>query len=686
MIDALVLRGCSIKHVYGASAMRLLRLLCTSALVLGVATLASHSFAELEPRQVSKHGAIDVPPGMHLMTDRAGLRWLLPDDMDEPPDREIAIKYFKASQTPSVIKSIGRHQVLSGPISALETVVSTQASDPTNLMSMLPKSFAETLVLEKQANLHAQTSADLLSLGVFAPNQFTTFLLPYIPIPKSEMEFAHVSSYASNATRELVEFNDQGVECVRFFILPNYVDSYADLIKKHGIVYHYQALTTSSPRSLIVVDPDHPQNVHWVKPSLHRKIDGSVRINTDKKARRAIIMSEAIEAVPDSVLRSYGLRFMLEPAAFQPKGKLSSTIHREVAPELLHPAPGTKWVPAFVLQNTGTDAVPGLNIEDMSRVAQVPVEVFVREKLVRPLLRSYLSMGLLEGLPGELHTQNFYYELKEVNGGWRPTGEVMFKDNDGFRYDTELALRRGRNMKFFAEFDEPFVWGKFSNTLGLGAEGLPFLGSWYYKLIRNVAGFETLAAYMLRAINSIDPSRKMTKDEIQRLFDDVAAEEAGRLTAVQLLPSDYGFQDDKGLNKVLSEWRERRALEQNIAQSQDSDLQMTLAKQWQRLEKSGRVSALRRSLTKDAYYLLHRAPDDALIIEARVSKLRGKADPVIGFAMVEAIDTPAGQSAHAELIPRLEKFEKSALAQQILLTPREAPKGSARENLCRELF
>lgn len=608
------------------------------------------------PRQVPKSGEVEVPAGMHLVRDRAGLRWLLPIGMDQPPEREVEIRYFKTREEPSIKGRIGRHQILSGPLNAESTVISTDVNSTEGLMRRMPKALAEVMHLEKAANLHAQESNDLKSLGVFAPAEFTTFKVPYIPIPVSEMEFSHLSDYASAETKSLVQFEKGGKRFVRFFVHPNYVNAYADLIERFGIVYHYDAMTTSSPRSLIVMDKDKPSEVHWVKVSIHKEIDGSVRINTDKKARRAIIMSEAIESVPAEQMKKYGVQFMLEPAAMQPKGKIASTIFREVAPELMNPGRGYRWIPAFILQNTGDHAVEGLNIKDMAALAgERPLE-FVQERIIRPLLRSYLGMGLVEGLPGELHTQNFYYRLKKTGGGWLPTGEVMFKDNDGFRFDTELAIRQNRKLARFADFGDPFTWGKFSNALGLGAEGVAFLGSWYYKLIRNVNGFETLAAYLLRAINEVEPRARMDKDKIQKLFDQIAAEEAEKITGIRLGEADFGFGQDKGLNKILGEWRAKLALlapEQLVeaeAQKENSRLQELLAAEWSRLKAESRVSPLRRSLSTSAYYHLYKMVDGTLVIEARTAKpTAATPDPVIGFALLESPHSAEGRRAQQRL-------------------------------------
>jgi len=615
----------------------------------------------LEPRQVPKTGDVDVPPGMHLVVDRTGARWLLPEDMDDPPEREVKIVYFKANKTPSVIGTIGDHQILDGPISALDAVVSSNETDPQNLMQRIPSTLADVMRLEKYANLHAAQSPDLQSLGVFGPAQSTTFKLPYIPMPAEEFEFAAVSSYASEQTKRLVSFEMNGKQYYRFFIHPNYVGSYAELINKFGIVYHYEAISSSSPRSLVVMDPDNSKEVDWIKVSLHKQIDGSVRINTDRKARRAILMSEAIQRIGKQVLAKYGLSFMLEPAAFQPKGKISSTIHREVDPDFLVSNPNIRWVPAFILQNTGEDAVPGLNIDDMIRASGLSAGDFVREKLVRPLLKAYLSMGLLEGLPGELHTQNFYYKLQKTSKGWMPTGQVKFKDNDGFRYDTEMALRRGRPMDFFAAFSKPFFWGKFSNTLGLGAEGVPFLGSWYYKLIRNVNGFETLAAYVMRALQTIDNSGNWSKETVQLMFDDVAAEEAKKITGIGLERSDYGYGFMQGLNKVLNIWRAKLSMAAPTDQRLDERLQEYLRGEWDRLRVAERVSTLRRAVPRDYYVIVHETPDHQFMLEARTPRTTlNNPDPTVGFAIVETADTPEGQAFRSAIQPNLSKVIRNS--------------------------
>lgn len=618
---------------------------------------APSAWAELEPYRVTKSGDILVPDGMKLFTDSTGNRWVLPVEMDSAPEQEIKINYYKNKNTPSVIGHIGSQEILDSPLSSLDTIISVDASEKNNLMRKVSPTLAMVMNLEKAANKHAKSSADLQSLGLFAPDKFTTFKIPYIPIPESDFEFAKISDYASKITKKHLSFIKDGVKYHRFFIHPNYVDSYSELIAKHGIVYHYEALSTSSPRSLIVLDPDFPKEVLWIKPSLHRKIDGSVRINTDKKARRAIIMSEAINEVPKEALKNYGVRFMLEPAAFQPKGKISSTIVREVAPELLEFRPDVRWVPAFIFQNTGADAVPGLNIQEMIAQSGMEPESFVREKLVSPLLKAYLSLGLIEGLPGELHTQNFYYETKKnAEGHWILTGEVLFKDNDGFRYDTELALRQKRGMKFFSQFNEPFVWGKFSNTVGLGSEGVPFIGSWYYKLIRNVNGFQTLAAYALRALETVDSKNNWNKDKIQRLFDDTAAREVLKITGVHIDPNEYGFGYNLGINKALNKWREKLSLAADQRQITDMVLQQALYGEWIRLKEAGRTSSLRRGFSQRSKFLLHLAPDGALIIEARTESTAKNPDPTVGFAILEDSGTLEGKRSRKVLMALADKY------------------------------
>tara|TARA_B100001248_G_scaffold262707_1_gene261259 strand:- start:4774 stop:6705 length:1932 start_codon:yes stop_codon:yes gene_type:complete len=623
-------------------------------LVLYALGLHAESF---EPRIVAKNGSVEVPDGMHLVVDRAGQRWLLPIAMQEPPEKLRSPNYFVQKSEPKITKKIGSHNVLSAAKSAQDTIVASDIKDSAHFFLDLPKALSDVLFLEKAANRHAQENADLRSLGKFAPGEFTSFELPYIPIPEKELGFSHISEYANKETKKLLRFRHKGENYIRFFIHPNYVKAYEKLIQKHGIVYHYHAMTTSSPRSLILVDPNNTKRPHWVKVSLHRKIEGSVRINSEKKAHRAIMMSEALMQIPKKIWKTYQLAFMAEPAAFTPKGMISSTIHREIPAEFLRPSSTKRWIPAFILQNTGDYAIEGMNVRDLSEAMDMRAKDFVAEHIIRPLLRAYLQLGMLEGLPGELHTQNFYFELKKQGKAWVPSGRLLLKDNDGFRFDTELALRQGRNLNDFAKFDKPFVWGKYSNTIGKGGDGIPFLGAWYYKLIRNVNGFETLSAYMLRVLKELEPRSRWNKDRIQKVFDQIAMQEAERITDISIRESEFGYGKDKGLSRILMHYRSLLSQSVEEKQRQHKSLQDLLAKEWARLEKQERRSALRRSIGQSTYYVYHQAPDGAIFIEARSAYEHGPKDPTIGFAVLEAV----GSKEYKSFMERIKNLSSQPL-------------------------
>jgi hypothetical protein len=566
--------------------------------------------------------------------------------MDEVPERELTVQYYKlprGADAPEEIGRIGTHRVLNAALPAEDVFVEE------GLLDRISPSFAKLVRIEKHQNLHAATSPDLQSLGDFSPTSERTFKLPYIPIPVDDMQFDYMADWASEDTKKLVHFEKGGRKYVRHFIHPNYPQTYDDLIKKYGIVYHYEAVTTASPRSLIVIDPSNPRKVHWIKPSLHKKIDGSVRINIDTKLRRGPLVSEAVAHVPERVLKEFNLAFMLEPASTQPPGKISGTIFREVSDELLHPKPGHSWIPAFSLTSKGASGDPVL--WELVRKSRQQPKTFVTEKVIRPLLAAYLNMGILEGLPGELHTQNYYIEMGR-NG--LPTGRLIFKDTDGFRFDTEIALRRGRDLEYFAKFDKPFYWGKFSNAVGEGAERIPFLGSWYYKLIRNVNGFETLSSYVLEVMQEHDPRGRWTKESIQRLFDETAAEEAERITGIHLNPEDYGYGRDKHLNKVLNEYRAKLSRDIPMADELDTETQSLLRREWTRLDNAGRVSAQRRAVGAKTVFIAHKTSDDTIIIEARNPIREGDelADPTVGFAILETKDEPKGIAFRRVFKPR----------------------------------
>lgn len=608
----------------------------------------------LEPRPVARNYDGPIPAGMHLVTDRTGAKWLLPEGMDTPPEKtEIKIEYYKrprGAKEPKVIGTTQGHKILDSALSAEETFL-----DNIDFYKYLPKKFAETVYTDKHSNLHAQQAPDLLSLGKYGPHLDQTFLIPYIPMPEDAFEFSYLSDTAREETKKLVKFTHKGKTYYRFFIHPNCVASYEKLIRKYGIVYHYHAMTTSSPRSLLVVDPDKPNKVHWVKPSLHKKLDGSVRINHSKKVRRAVIMSEALAQIPEEARKSYNLEFMLEPAALLPEGMESGTIFREVAPSLLEPRRGHTWLPALALKATAEGSSKTI-LAEMIEKSGLKAGEFVREHIVRPLLYSYLSLAIAEGLPGEMHVQNFYYE---IDSRGLPTGQLLFKDNDGFRFDVELALRKGRPLRLLAEFDEPFGWAKYSNALGMGGEGVPFMGSWYYKLIRNVNGFETLSSYTLTVLKQLDKRGNWDKDKIQLMFDDVAAEVAAGLTGRKVAREEYGFGYDKGINIALHFYRQQLAKEASAQIVEDKEWQEALRKEFMRLKDDHRTSILRRSasLGPDTRFILHTLKDGSVVIEAQTTRnLDKNPDPTIGFALLENATEFKGKLARKKLAEKASKL------------------------------
>lgn len=581
---------------------------------------------DLTPRKVAKSGDVEVPEGMHIVNSRTGEKWLVPLDMQSPPELAVRdVDYFKADSAPQEKGKFGTHKVLDGALSAEDTFVAEE-----KFWDKIPKAFADLMNSEKDYNLHGQ-SDHFKFLGDYGPASKKPFYVPYIPIPAEDMEFAHLSDYASDETKNFVAVEVNGKKVFRAFIHPNYPANYEELIEKYGLVYHYIGVTTSSPRSLVVIDPDDASTVHWVKPSLPKKIDGSVRLNIDTKLRRAVIMSEALAEIPMEARKSYGVDFMTEPASLQFPGKQFGTIFREVNPELMHPGKNKSWMPAFALNAPGKTGQP--IIQEMIEKSGKPAKEFIQESIVRPFLKSYLSLALNEGLPGEFHTQNFYYELNQRG---LPTGRFIFKDNDGFRFDVEIAMRKGRRLDYLSKFQKPFYWAKFSNALGTGGEGVQFLGSWYYKLIRNVNGFETLSSYILSVMKDTnDPT--WTKDGIQRLFDDIALEEATKITGVEI-PAEkrYGFGKDKGLNEILNLHRRNLSMNQNVDIWKDDEaMQAYLRGVYENLSANSLVHE-RGSVGVRAYFVPHVLRDGTIMIEARSTSPRNVyKNPTLGLGIIE---------------------------------------------------
>jgi len=396
------------------------------------------------------------------------------------------------------------------------------ANNSPQVLNQLPPAVKDMLSHEVKDNPWIQHNVEMKAkLGEFRPQAQQVFDLPFIPIPADKMGHAYEATEMSAALRSNLSYSSGGKKFYRYFFHPLYADKYADLIQTYGVKYEYQAVPTSSPRSMIVWKKGAPQQPIWVKVSIHRELDsfvakgkdgklvskGLLRIQKEDKARRSAAVNEAFASAPRGDFERHKLAFFPEPASLVPAeypnpenpGKMKkppATIFRDIPTELTTNNDGTRYVPAFTFITEMKKSVDAINTARRAENKK-PINVigWMTKGLVEPLSRAYVQLGVEHGLVGDLHTQNFLIEVKEKQISGQtvriPTGKVMVKDLDGFRIDVGLRARNGRSLKFLEGVAEPFEWTRYTATQGNPQNGSVFYGK-FNKQIRNVNGFNTV--------------------------------------------------------------------------------------------------------------------------------------------------------------------------------------------------
>jgi len=397
------------------------------------------------------------------------------------------------------------------------------APDANRALGQLPPGVQTMLRTEVKDNPWVTGHEEMQKkLGRFRPEAQEVFDLPYVPIPAEKMKFGYESKgIGANMKRHVSYTGADGKKYVRFFFHPLYADKYKELIETYGVKYEYQAVSTSSPRSLVVWKKGEANKPLWVKVSLHATIDsytkrdkqghevkvGISRVQSEKKAYRSALVDAAFASANPRDLAKQQVEYMGEPASFVPgdiqyKGKRvgfdRATTFRELPRALTDANPATRFIPAFSFIKNMKPTLDALNAE-RSAAGKKPINVvgWMTKGLIEPLCRTYINLGLEHGLQGGLHTQNF---LIEVNKKVVPTGKIMVKDLDGFRMDLDMRIRNGKDVSFLSNYKHPFEWAKHSATQGSSSSPAVLQG-WFNELIRNVNGFTTTRTVKGKTVN-----------------------------------------------------------------------------------------------------------------------------------------------------------------------------------------
>jgi hypothetical protein len=478
---------------------------------------------------------------------------------------------------------------------------------------------------------------ELSELGPYDPIKGEVFYVPYIPIPVDEMRELHLGKNLSEQLKKVLFFKKDGILYHRFFIHPSRTESYDDYIQKYGIVRtEFAGYLGGSPRSIYAWDlGDSNIKPFQAKTSLHWRVNDDLKINIPNKVHRSFFVNDAFSQISDEAKAKYNFDFLPESLQAMPRG--AATMIREIPDEFVRPG-GKKYVPGYYLvSHRAKDDDKSTNMRDRERTVEPLLKKWLKglqgnakleaaAEILRPLLRVSAYLMFEEGLKGELHEQNVYFELDAKD---QLTGKIYIKDLDSFRTDLELRLRKGRDLEAIRKVFKPFVYLKFLKATNWDqTESATYDQEAFDTMIKHTFGYS--ACEVMKCTEE-------QKKKYYRMLDEILAEEVQKITGVDpRVPKSLNSRAP-WLSQMAEENREninaKMNREQLSAAQLNPSVQDVLTAEFQRLRKLKRTSGVKGSVDSNrTYFVLHKD-----MIEARQIAGRGESDRAIGFAAMEPV-------------------------------------------------
>ncbi len=478
----------------------------------------------------------------------------------------------------------------------------------------------------------------------FSPTSRRWFYLPHLEIPVSEIEKMNISPYIRGSYRDLILFKKGGREYVRYFLHPfRELQNYDELVSKYPLKYEYVARPTSSPRSLIVIDPANPKKPEWVKVSMHVKVTSLQRRQKLEKLARALAVNDALEFIPKSVVSNLNFSWLPEPIAVKLPTKEEVIIGRDMS-EYLKGREGQRLRSTFALfQGLDDDAPP---VHEMIQKSGMKPLAFFTRYFISPVVRVFAYLGFEEGIQWGIHTANY---MTEQGGNGLPTGKIVLKDFDGSWVDPELRALKGKSFKNIAGYmNEPFAEFMFPSATGRNSGERQHFGEIYNRYLRNAGGFNSLSSliygYMAKYCReAFCKDKEALKQRIQDTVDESMIGEIKKYTGLNYSLDDMkaGHLKINGLNRAVNTLR-KSLLDKTSRADAKMDQQEVLKAEFLRLAKlkrtwsavGGKVEAI-ESRFKNANLLLYWDANSGMI-QARMFRAKGSEEySVFGYALIE---------------------------------------------------
>ncbi len=376
----------------------------------------------------------------------------------------------------------------------------------------LPATFEKKIRLEQAGNdfsiIHESFASPLDStLRVpFRPTEQNIFEIPYVELTPAQVDMVGRSS--------LPEFYRTPEGRVRYFIHPQSINYYRERIPNMELKWgEYAASSLASNRSLVVWEISHPENSRLVKVSLDATIGGVSRMNKPADLAHSVFASGLMREIPASFWQRHNMSALVEETAFTPRSIEFGMYDKSY----INPPPaGTTELPSFALY-TKTNGVTLL--ETLATNENLAVDVYYREKILKPLANYYTELYLKYGLMPEAHSQNMSILVRDG----KLVGFTTL-DMGGMNVDPEMRSINGLRTNpetYVAHFNEAYARTDYLESARTGAGKLIDV---YFK-----RGFGDGFARLMAERNQLplDSTRASLSADVDRYFSEAYKRQTG---------------------------------------------------------------------------------------------------------------------------------------------------------------
>ncbi|MBF0363456.1 MAG: hypothetical protein HQK49_20710 [Oligoflexia bacterium] len=228
-----------------------------------------------------------------------------------------------------------------------------------------------------------------------------------------------------------------GKKYYRFFVHPLAKDQFADIVKdfEHSDVC---MRPSASPRSFFF-------DQFMIKVSLPLSLAGGIKSLYQLQMQRATLVSNLLSKIPKQEMDQHHLSYLKESMAIYSATKDTpyGVIIREIPEDVV--TKKKSLVPFFSLlekdQKRKEKQTDDLSIFELNyKASGLPLDDFVRERILRPIIESFAFAAIKHGMLFEAHQQNTLFEVDEKG---MFTGKIYYRDLDGVRIDFEQRKKNG---------------------------------------------------------------------------------------------------------------------------------------------------------------------------------------------------------------------------------------------------